>query len=495
MTRVLIVDDDIVQLRLTSEVANRAGFAAVTATGGKQALELLRADPGIGAMVLDLVMPDLDGMAVLEAMRREGISTPVIVQTAHSSLDTVITAMRQGAADYFVKPVAPERMIVSLRNALKLGELETLVRTDRSRVSGTLGIADLITRAPSMDRVLSLCTKAAKSTIPVLVEGETGVGKELVARVIQGSGDRAGKPFVTVNCGAIPANLVESTLFGHRKGAFTGAVSDHAGKFLEAHGGTIFLDEVGELSQETQVKLLRVIQEGEIEAVGSDRPVRVNVRIISATNRRLLNLTKAGAFREDLYYRLNVFPIYVPPLRDRAEDIPVLVDHFIARLAAEAGKRVVGISEPALAMLRSYNWPGNIRQLENAVYRAVVLSDGAYLETADFPQIVALGSGRTEALRIASGPLGPSAPVHIDDASVPQREMMSGRSSVPDRFVAQSGEVAALADVERDLIVFALRHYGYRMSRVARALGIGRSTLYRKLREYGLDEGLESDAA
>lgn len=300
MTRVLIVDDDLVQLRLTSEVANRAGFAAVTATSGRQALELLHADPGIGAMVLDLVMPDLDGMAVMEAMRRDGLSTPVIVQTGHSSLDTVVTAMRQGAADFFVKPVAPERLIMSLRNALKLGELETMVRTDRSRLTGTLGITDIVTRAPSMDRVLSLCAKAAKSTIPVLIEGETGAGKELIARVIQGAGDRAGRPFVTVNCGAIPANLVESTLFGHKKGSFTGAIADHAGKFAEAHGGTLFLDEVGELPLDTQVKLLRAIQQGEIEPVGSSRIEKVNVRVISATNQRLLNLAKSGAFREDL---------------------------------------------------------------------------------------------------------------------------------------------------------------------------------------------------
>jgi len=494
MTRVLIVDDDLVQLRLTSEVANRAGFAAVTATSGRQALELLHADPGIGVMVLDLVMPDLDGMAVMEAMRRDGLSTPVIVQTGHSSLDTVVTAMRQGAADFFVKPVAPERLIMSLRNALKLGELETMVRTDRNRVSGTLGLADIVSRAPSMERVLSLCAKAAKSTIPVLIEGETGVGKDLVARVIQGAGDRAGKSFVTVNCGTIPADRLDSVLFGHRKGAFPGAVTDLNGKILEANGGTIFLDEVGELPNDTQVKLLRVIQEGEILPLGADKPVRVNVRLISATNRRLLNLTKAGAFREDLYYRLNVFPLYVPPLRDRMEDLPALVDHFIARLAAEAGKRIVGISEPALALLRGYNWPGNIRQLENAVYRAIALSDGAHLEAEDFPQIVALGSGRAEALRLTSGTARPSGPVHIDDAIAPLREVVS-KSVVADRFIAASGEVAALADVERELIVFALRHYGYRMSRVARALGIGRSTLYRKLREYGLDEGLESDAA
>jgi len=402
--------------------------------------------------------------------------------------------MRHGAHDFFVKPVAPERMIVSLRNALKLGELESLVRTDRSRLGGHLGVADLVTRSPAMDRVISLCGKAARSPIPVLIEGETGVGKELVARVIQGSGDRAGKPFVSVNCGAIPPNLVESTLFGHRKGAFTGAVADHPGKFLEANGGTIFLDEVGELPMDVQVKLLRVIQEGEIEPVGADRPVRINVRIISATNRRLLNLTKAGGFREDLYYRLNVFPIYVPPLRDRPEDIPVLAQHFLARLAAEAGKRIIGISESALNLLKSYNWPGNIRQLENAVYRAVVLSDGAYLESADFPQIVALSAGRAEALKVAGAATVPSAPVHIDDATVFRREEVKP-ATVADRFVASNGEVNTLADVERDLIVFALQHYGYRMSRVARALGIGRSTLYRKLREYGLDEGLESDAA
>ncbi len=494
MTRVLIVDDDPVQLRLTAEVARRADFVPVTATGGRQALDMLRADPGIGVMVLDLVMPELDGMAVLEAMRRDNITTPVVVQTANSSLETVVTAMRHGAADFFVKPVAPERLIISLRNALKLDQLETLVRTDRNRRSGTLGLSDIITNSSAMDRVIALCGKAARSPIPVLIEGETGVGKEMIARVIQGTGDRAGKPFVTVNCGAIPANLVESILFGHKKGAFTGAVSDHVGKFSEAHGGTLFLDEVGELPLDTQVKLLRAIQEGEIEPVGSNKVERVNVRLISATNQRLLNLAKSGAFREDLYYRLNVFPIYVPPLRERLEDIPLLVSHFIARLSAEAGKRVVGISPPAIEMLRSYNWPGNIRQLENAVYRAVVLSDSAYLESVDFPQIVAQLGGRADAIRLTENLPTPSAPVHVDQLSVRLREVEKVEA-VPDRFIDSRGEVTALADLERDLIAFALKHYGGRMSRVARALGIGRSTLYRKLREYGLDDGIESEAA
>lgn len=494
MTRVLIVDDDPVQLRLTAAAAEKAGFVPVTAGGGVDALKALRGDPAIAVMVLDLVMPDLDGMAVLETMARENLKTPVIVQTASSSLETVVSAMRHGAADFFVKPVAPERLIVSLRNAAKLDALETIVRTERSRRAGTFSVADIVTRAPVMDRVKTLIVKAAKSPIPVLVEGETGVGKELVARAIQGMGDRAGKPFVTVNCGAIPANLVESTLFGHKKGAFTGAAADQPGKFAEAHGGTLFLDEVGELPLDTQVKLLRVIQEGEIEPVGATRPERVNVRIISATNKRLLNLARSGDFREDLYYRLNVFPIYVPPLRERSEDIDALVGHFVARLAAEAGKRVVGISDPALQMLKAYNWPGNIRQLENAVYRAIVLSDSAYLEIADFPQIVAQTSGRADAVRLAEEAAAPSAPVHIDAATASPRPAET-KGEIPDRFLDAKGEVAALASVERELIAFALKHHGGRMSRVARALGIGRSTLYRKLREYGLDEGLDRDAA
>ena len=494
MTRVLVVDDDPVQLRLTAEVANRAGFKPLTATGGEQALTILREDRNIGAMILDLVMPDLDGMGVMDAMRREGLTTPVIIQTANASLETVISAMRNGAADYFVKPVAPERLVISLRNAMKLDALEAAIRSERARRTGTFTSADMIAKAPAMARVLTLCAKAGKSTIPVLIEGETGVGKELVARIIQGSGDRAGKPFITVNCGAIPPNLVESVLFGHKKGAFTGAVADQAGKFAEAHNGTLFLDEVGELPPDTQVKLLRALQEGEIEPVGSSKPERVNVRVISATNRRLLNLAKSGEFREDLYYRLNVFPIYVPPLRERMEDVPELVAMFIARFSAEASKRVLGISPTALDLLKSYDWPGNVRQLENAVYRAIVLTDGAFLESVDFPQIVAQCAGREDAIKAIESMPVPAAPTHIDTAPARQRAAIEP-PVVPDRFLDPSGEVAALAEIERAAIVFAIAHHGGRMSRVARALKIGRSTLYRKLHEYGLAEELINDAA
>jgi DNA-binding NtrC family response regulator len=269
-------------------------------------------------------------------------------------------------------------------------------------------------------------------------------------------------------------------------------VADHAGKFAEANGGTLFLDEIGELPLEAQAKLLRVLQDGEIEPVGAARPERVNVRVISATNRRMLGLAQSGEFREDLYYRLNVFPIYAPPLRERLDDIELLAGHFIARFAAEAGKRIAGLSGPALELLKGYDWPGNIRQLENAVYRAIVLSDGGYLEIADFPQIVAQARGREESLKLTGSLPMPSAPVHID-AARPRAEVET-REAVPDRFLDAGGDIRPLEMLERELIEFALKRYGGRMSKVARALGIGRSTLYRKLRDYGLDGDI-SDAA
>ncbi len=494
MTKVLIVDDEPVQLRLTAEVATRAGFDALTAQNGQEALSLLRTDSAIGVMILDLVMPELDGMGVLEAMRRENIAVPVIIQTASSSLETIVSAMRHGASDFFVKPVAPERLTISLRNALKLDHLENAVRTARARRDGTVGLNDIITGSPAMARTLELVQKAAKSTIPVLIEGESGTGKELIARAIQGMGERASKPFITVNCGALPAHLVESTLFGHVKGAFTGAHADHAGKFEEANGGTLFLDEVGELAPETQVKLLRAIQDGEIEPVGAAKSKRVNVRLISATNRRLLNMAREGTFREDLYYRLNVFPIYVPPLRERMGDVRALVDHFIAKLGAEASRRIHGIAPDALDMLKSYNWPGNIRQLENALFRAIVLAEDSYLQAEDFPQVLAQISGREDALTRTRLTAQQNTPVHIDDAPLILKAS-DAIAPATDRFLTPEGEVSSIAALERDLIIFALDHHNGHMSQVARALGIGRSTLYRKLKEYGIEEGMTQDAA
>src|SRR5262249_18598699 len=321
-------------------------------------------------------MPDLDGLGGLARLKAAGSTVPVIVQTAHGGIDNVISAMRAGAADFVVKPVGPERLQVSLRNALAAHALEgELKRLERSR-SGTLTFRDVITKSPRMQAALRTARKAAGSDIPVLLEGASGVGKELIARAIHGSGARRTKPFVAVNYGAIPDNLVELILFGRERGAFTAAAERHVGKFAEGSGGTLFLDEIGELPLPAQVKLLRAIQEREVESVGGSKPLPVDVRLISASNRSLLTAVKQGRFREDLCYRLQAFQIFVPPLREHAEDIPDLVRHFLARFAAEEGKRIRAISGEAMALLCAQSWPGNVRQLENAIFRAVVLAEG-----------------------------------------------------------------------------------------------------------------------
>jgi DNA-binding NtrC family response regulator len=346
-----------------------------------------------------------------------------------------------------------------------------------------------------MTRVITLGKRAAASNIPVLIEGESGVGKELIARAIQGESERAGRPFITVNCGAIPENLIESILFGHEKGSFTGAVDKRTGKFQEADGGTLFLDEVGELPLNAQVKLLRALQEGEIDPVGAKRPVKVNFRLISATNRDMIQQVKDGKFREDLYYRLNVFPIIVPPLRERREDIPELARHFATRFAAEEGKRLATISERAMRLLQAYSWPGNVRQLENAVFRAVVLADGPELSVAEFPQIATHVDGfETE---IPAAPAAVQKPVAYTgpallgaENTVPHTvEIKSATlgSSLGIQAVAEDGEIRSLEAIEADMIRLALGRYRGHMTEVAKRLNIGRSTLYRKMQEYGLE--------
>ena len=337
---ILIVDDDPVQCRLLENMLQKSGYETVVLDNGDAALTLLGGADGarIDCVILDLVMPNLDGLGVLARLRQAGINVPVIVQTAHGGIDNVVSAMRAGAIDFVVKPVGVERLQVSIRNALNTSALEgELARIKHSR-SGTLGFNDIVTKSPAMAAVLRMAEKAAASTIPVLVSGESGVGKELIARAIHGSGERRAKPFIAVNCGAMPENLVESILFGHEKGSFTGATERHVGKFVEASGGTLFLDEVGELPAAAQVKLLRAIQEGEVEPVGARKTVKVDVRIVSATNRDLIADVKAGRFREDLFYRLHVFPITVPPLRERPADIPALGPAFPGPLCRRRGQ-------------------------------------------------------------------------------------------------------------------------------------------------------------
>src|SRR5205809_5410221 len=385
---ILIADDDAVQRRLVENMVQKCGYETAVVESGDAAVALLTGPDGQGidCLVLDLVMPGLDGMGVLAKIRETGLNIPVIVQTAHGGIDNVVSAMRAGAQDFVVKPVGIERLQVSLRNALNASALKGELQRIKHSREGRLTFADIITRSDTMAGVLRTAQKAASSTIPVLVEGESGVGKELFARAIHGSGERKSKPFVAVNCGGIPDNLVESILFGHEKGAFTGAAERHQGKFLEAHGGTLFLDEVSELPSPAQVKLLRALQEGAVEAVGGRKPVKVDVRIISATNRKLLERVKQGHFREDLFYRLHVLPLTIPSLRARREDIPHLLRHFLVRFAAEENRPITGISGEAVSHLAPLDWPGHIRQLETAVYRAVVMSETDQLGLADFPQ-------------------------------------------------------------------------------------------------------------
>lgn len=495
--RILIVDDDPAQRRILEETIKRFGFETKSVGSGEQAIHALESEDksAIALVLLDLVMPQVDGMAVLNRVSKSPGMPPIIVQTANGSIDAAINAMRAGAVDFVVKPASPERLEVSIRSALKVEALQGEISRIKKKVEGTLTFNDLVMRGETMNRVIALGKRAAASTIPVLIEGESGVGKELIARAIQGESERAGKPFVTVNCGAIPENLVESTLFGHEKGSFTGAVDRRIGKFQEADGGTLFLDEVGELPLDAQVKLLRALQEGEIDPVGAKRPVKVNFRLISATNRDMIKLVKDGKFREDLYYRLNVFPIWVPPLRDRLDDVPDLANHFTARFAAEEGKRISGISESAMRLLQAYAWPGNVRQLENAMFRAVVLADQPELSVAEFPQIAAHVDGFAAEVPPAPAYI-PKAPTYSGAAMigaeniVPQTIEMKvedggGALGIP--ALSDDGEIRPLDAIEADMIRLALGRYRGHMTEVAKRLNIGRSTLYRKMQEYGLE--------
>jgi DNA-binding NtrC family response regulator len=482
---ILIADDDAVARRLVENMVQKCGYETIVVESGDAALAVLTAPdaPAIDAVVLDLVMPGLDGMGVLSKIREAGLNVPVIVQTAHGGIDNVISAMRAGAADFVVKPVGVERLQVSLRNALNASALKGELQRIRHSREGRLSFADIITRAEAMSPVMRAAQKAASSSIPVLIEGESGVGKEMFARAIHGSSERKAKPFVAVNCGAIPDNLVESILFGHEKGAFTGATERHAGKFVEAHGGTLFLDEVSELPLTAQVKLLRALQEGAVEAVGGRKPVKVDVRIISATNRKLLERVKQGHFREDLFYRLHVLPLTIPSLRARREDIPHLLRHFLARFAAEENRAITGISGEAVAHLAELDWPGNIRQLENAVYRAVVMSEGDQLGLEDFPLLASHPHSATDI---------PTAPLMIEPIAAPA--LVSGNeipiaplpSSGSLALLTPTGDVRPLEEMENEIIRFAISHYRGQMSEVARRLKIGRSTLYRKLDEAGV---------
>ncbi len=480
---VLIADDDAIQRRLLEAMVRRFGYHAELVDGGEAALDrLMAADlPRVDCLILDLVMPDLDGMGVLLRMRERGLTTPVIVQASPNSIEAVVSATRAGAFDFVVKPVGAERLQISIKNAMRFETLQEEVRRSPRRGAATVAFRDISTSSEEMDRIKRLCERAAKSTIPVLIEGEKGVGKELIARAIHGASERRSRSFLTVNCAGLPEGDAASLLFGHEKGAFAGALDRQIGKFAEANGGALFLENVEDLPPRAQAQLLRALHEGEIEPAGAKRAIKIDVRIIAATNRNMIECVKTGAFREDLYYRLNVFPITVPPLRARREDISDLARRFMARFAAEEGKRLRGLTAESLALLSRYTWPGNIRQLENTMFRAVVLAEGDELTVAEFPQIAARVEGFD--VRIPAVPaLALPQPAQREIIRIEVRDPHAMRP------LDEHGNVRKLEDMEAEMIRFALTYYRGQMSEMARRLGIGRSTLYRKMKDIGLQD-------
>jgi DNA-binding NtrC family response regulator len=399
-TTILLVEDDETQRMMASRfLGHKLGYSIEEAADGEKAIARIMdsTKPSIDLVLLDLFMPNMNGKDTLAQIRSSFPMLPVIILTASNEIDDAVVLMKLGASDFITKPFNSERLRLSIEQHLTIRSLSNEVARFKRKEDGYGQFSDLIGAKNGLSACIDLGQKAAKSDIPVLITGESGVGKELMARAIHGEGHRAGRPFIAVNCGAIPENLIESILFGHEKGSFTGAIAREIGKFREAEGGTLFLDEVGELKPDMQTKLLRVLQEKEIEPVGAGKPVKINVRIISATNRDLSQHVTQKHFREDLYYRLHVFPILIPPLRERRSDIPELAQHILARFCTMEQKPYIQISESGMKWLCEQSWPGNVRELENLLYRAVVITDKHELNEIDFitmhnPQILNLSN-------------------------------------------------------------------------------------------------------
>ncbi|MEJ2188439.1 MAG: sigma-54 dependent transcriptional regulator [Acidobacteriota bacterium] len=447
---VWIVDDDPAIRELFSFIVSDAGYQIDAFASGAEVLAYSGTPPA--AVLLDLMMPEVDGVEVLKELVRRHPKLPVIILTADNDISRAVEVTKLGAYDYLVKPVDKDRLLTTLGRALSHGNLEQEVERLKTELSDRYHLRNIIGSSSAMRRVYDQIEKVLESEITVFISGESGTGKELVARAIHHASTRSDGPFVDVNCAAIPEGLQESELFGHEKGAFTGAVSDHPGKFEQAAGGTIFLDEVGEMSPSAQARLLRVLQERVLQRVGGTKRIDLDVRVISASNRDLAAMVEDRSFRQDLYYRLVVFPIELPPLRDRREDIPLLVNHFLEKYARDASKRVARVDPRAMEALSAHGWPGNVRELENVIHRSLLVSAGLELGLEDLPK--GLGEGLSPA-RAAS-------------------------------TEALDNEPMSLEELERAAIVRALENNRGNLSDVARQLGIGRSTLYRKLEQYGL---------
>jgi two-component system, NtrC family, response regulator HydG len=440
---VLVVDDDRANQESVARIFQREGLDTLAASGGEEALELLRR-PDVSVLVTDLMMPGMDGQALLKATRAMRPDVEVVLMTAYATVETAVGAMRDGAYDFITKPLKRHSLVKAVQKALEKQALVAENRDLRAQLEALGGGKAMVGQAPAFRACLETLRQAAPSTATVLLTGESGTGKELAARAIHELSPRAKGPFVAINCAALPESILEAELFGVEKGAYTGAVARREGRFERADGGTLFLDEVGEMSASAQVKLLRVLQEGEIERLGGSHTVKVDARVVAATNKDLAKEVAEGRFREDLYYRLNVVAVRIPSLASRREDIPLLADFFLRRYAQKNGKSVRGLSGAALASLESYAWPGNVRELEHAIERAVVLCRGEVVDVGDLPDTV------------VSGPRGAAGHLVIPIGT-------------------------PMEEIERRVIHETLRHTRGDKTLAARLLGIAARTIYRKL--------------
>jgi two-component system, NtrC family, nitrogen regulation response regulator NtrX len=448
--KILIVDDEANTLASLSRAFRLAGHEAVVCDNAARALELAQSQP-FDLILSDVVMPKRDGLSLLEDLKKADVAAPVVMMSGQAHIEMAVRATRLGALDFLEKPLSTEKLLVTLDNAMKLTRLEAENRDLRTRV----GKHTMVWTGDTMRRVMAQIERVAASETRICIYGETGTGKELVARTLHEKSQRAGGPFVTLNCAAVPAELIESELFGHEKGSFTGAAQRHNGKFEQAHRGTLFLDEIGDMPVAMQAKLLRVLEEGEVERIGGDKPTKVDVRVVVATHRNLEQLVESGGFRRDLYHRVVVFPLTLPPLRDRCEDLPVLVEHFAQQVSAQNGWKPVPFSAAAIESLKEYAWPGNIRELRNVVERLLLLA-GAQVDAEDVR--LALPASKASGTTHASSP-------NDTDGPLAQRVLAFERLTV-------------LAELER---------HGRNVTQTAKALGLERSHLYKKCQQLGID--------
>jgi two-component system, NtrC family, nitrogen regulation response regulator NtrX len=451
---ILIIDDDANTLASLARAFRLAGHEATVCDNAARALELAKSER-FDLILSDVVMPGKDGIALLEELKNSGIAVPTVMMSGQATIEMAVKATRLGAGDFLEKPISTEKLLLTVENALRLTRLEEENRDLKRR----LGRHHIIWGSPAIREVMAQVDHVAPSETRVCIRGETGTGKELVARTLHEKSSRRGGPFVSLNCAAIPAELMETELFGHEKGSFTGAAARHIGKFEQAHRGTLFLDEIGDMPIAMQAKLLRVLEEGEIERVGGDKPISVDVRVIVATHRNLEQQVRQGSFREDLYHRVVVFPILLPPLRDRREDIRILADHFSRQLAEQNGWKPKSFATEAIEALERYSWPGNVRELRNVIERVLLLSSGDVVDAATV------------------------------ERALPQTLSVPSASFVtPETGAHLNGTLAQRVEIfERETLLAELKRHHHHMTNTAKALGLERSHLYKKCQQLGID--------